>query len=208
MNVMRAYRYRGRRNQQIYLTYSVKTERDWIFPSNLRFLHWILYLETDPEVATFDVCDDIARAPDTPGIHAIATMRNGRTVGHRIVSDKSEKDSQLPRPDPFDLGREVRLIPESELREQASLAIRWVKVICFAGALRDQRLDAATMLISGIAQSMGSGTVQQILEAAPNIDDAIAKGMIARLAITGWLRLDLSHRGYTRESPWRWEGPE
>lgn len=209
-NVMRAYRYRGRRDRQIYLVYSVKTERDWILPSNFRFLHWILYLESDPEVLTFDIRNEAVGDADAlarwGGAHARATMRNHRIVEHRIVSDTSANASERTRSGQDCPAGEVRLILESDLGEKASLAVRWIKVICFAAALRDQRLDAATVLISGVAQAMGHGVVQQIIEAASGIDDAIVKGVIARLAITGWLRLDLSQRGYTRESPWRWEG--
>lgn len=211
-NVLRAYRSRGRRDQQMYLSYSVKTERDLILSSNYRFLHWLLYLEVDPDVITFELRDNIAtdnnRIQLGNSVHAWATMRDRRIVGHRIVADEcseSDKSASALSPEESREG-EVRLILQSDLRTNASLAMRYAKVVCFAAALRDQRLDAPTLLLTEFARSAEKGTVRQLLDAMPDTDDAITKGLIARLAVTGWLRLDLSRQGYTPDSRWEWGG--
>ncbi|WP_175796449.1 hypothetical protein [Burkholderia anthina] len=208
-NVMRAYRYRGRRNRQLYLVYSVKTSRDWIVPSDRRFLHWIAYLETDPSVVSFELRDD-ADEPEPfdrwPGVHALVTTRDNRIVGHRIVSDNEGGDQGAVPANCSDTVNEVRLIRESDLRSKATVAMRWAKVICFAAGLRDQGLASEVALVSSIARRIESGTVRQIIEATPDVDAAIVKGLIARLSIVAWLRLDLSRAGYTLDTPWRWEG--
>lgn len=211
-NVLRAYRYRGRRDQQLYLAYSVKTDRDWILPSNYRFLHWLLYLETDPDIITFELRDDSLTNKDDVSdwgrIHAWATTRAHCIVGHQILSDeqakavKSESSVLALRED----GREVRPILESELRKKASLAMRYAKIVCYAATLRGQRLDSPTVLMSGIARSKRDGSVREILESMPDVDGAVVKGLIARLAILGWLGLDLSRQGFTLETRWQWEG--
>ncbi|SIT49461.1 conserved hypothetical protein [Paraburkholderia piptadeniae] len=208
-NVMRAYRYRGHRNRQLYLVYSVKTNRDWIVSSDYRFLHWITYLETNPEVVSFELSDDIVD-PDTagerPNVHALVTTRDSRIVGHRIVPDGCIADQEAARPTSFDSANEVQLIREADLRSGATVAMRWAKVIGFAAVLRDQRLVSETVLVSRTARELETGTVRQIVDAVPDVDDAFVKGLVARLAIAAWLRLDLSRTGYTLDTPWRWEG--
>lgn len=208
-NVMRAYRHRGRRNRQIYLVYSVKTNRDWIVPSDCRFLHWILYLETDPGIVSFELCDDTDE-PDPSarwvGVHALVTTRDNRIVGHRIVPDNEAVDQVVAPTNCSDGANEVRLIRESDLRSKATVAMRWAKVICFAAGLRDQGLASQVALVSSIARRIESGTVRQIIEAMPDVDATIVKGLIARLAIVAWLRLDLSRTGYTLDTAWRWGG--
>ncbi|RQR85321.1 hypothetical protein DIE11_04675 [Burkholderia sp. Bp9012] len=84
--------------------------------------------------------------------------------------------------------------------------MRWAKVICFAAGLRDQGLPSEVALVSSIARRIETGTVRQIIEAMPDVDATIVKGLIARLAIVAWLRLDLSRTGYTLDTSWRWEG--
>lgn len=141
-NVMRTYRHRGRRDRQLYLVYSVKTSRDWILSSDVRFLHWILYLETDPDVVSFELHDDVGdrEAPERrAGVYALARVRSNRIVAHRILLHE-ESVTQNSLPSTYtDPSEEIRLISESELRKNASVAMRWAKVICFAAALRDQR---------------------------------------------------------------------
>ncbi|WP_241331788.1 hypothetical protein [Burkholderia cenocepacia] len=209
-NVLRAYRYRGRRDRQLYLSYSVKIDRDCILSSNYRFLHWLIYLEADPEVITFELLDDVTAGKRAEGardnVHAWATMRNRVIVGHRIVADELCEPGGLARGHEEDTEGEVRLIRQSDLRAKSSLAMRNAKIVCFAAALRDQRLNAPTLLLTDTARSIQSGTVQQLLDAMHGVNDAIAKGLIARLALTGWLSLDLSCSGYTQNTPWRWEG--
>ncbi|WP_155623295.1 MULTISPECIES: hypothetical protein [Burkholderia cepacia complex] len=209
-NVLRAYRYRGRRDRQLYLSYSVKTDRDCILPSNYRFLHWLLYLEADPNVIAFELRDDAAvdngPAIGWDDVHAWATMRDRRVVAHRIVADERAELDKVARSDEENTASNVRFILQSDLREKANLAMRYAKVVCFAAALRGQRLDAPTILLSETARSTENGTVQQLLDAMPDVGEAIAKGLIARLAIKGWLSLDLSHRSFTQETRWQWEG--
>ncbi|WP_124621835.1 hypothetical protein [Burkholderia sp. Bp9012] len=208
-NVMRAYRHRGRRNRQLYLVYSVKTSRDWIVPSDYRFLHWIVYLEADPGIVSFELCDDTAESDPSArwvGVHALVTTRDNRIVGHRIVHDNEAVDQGVPPTNCSDVANEVRLIRESDLRSKATVAMRWAKVICFAAGLRDQGLPSEVALVSSIARRIETGTVRQIIEAMPDVDATIVKGLIARLAIVAWLRLDLSRTGYTLDTSWRWEG--
>ena len=140
---MRAYRYRGRRDQQLYLAYSVETDRDWILPSNYRFLHWLLYLETDSDIVTFELRDDSITSKDDVSdwgrIHAWATTRDHCIVGHQIDSDeqakavKSESSVLALRKD----GREVRPILESELIFISGLCIEFRRKTAARRAVRE-----------------------------------------------------------------------
>lgn len=176
-NVLRAYRYRGRRDRQLYLSYSVKTDRDCILPSNYRFLHWLLYLEADPNVIAFELRDDAAvddgAAIGWDDVHAWATMRDRRVVAHKIVADEHAELGKVVPSDEEGADSNVRFILQSDLRAKANLAMRYAKVVCFAAALRGQRLAAPTILLTETARSTESGTVQQII-----FDFRISRGMM------------------------------
>ncbi|QRR07710.1 hypothetical protein FPJ27_15780 [Burkholderia sp. MS455] len=208
-NVLKAYRYRGRRDRQLYLTYSVKMDRDCILSSNYRFLHWLLYLEADHNVMTFEICDEASAekvAVIKGSVDAWVTTRDRHIIGHRILADERAAAERSELSDHACLEVETRIILQSDLRTKSVLAMRYAKIVCFGTALRDQRLESQTMLVTEVARSMSSGTVGQLLREVPSVDDPVAKGLIARLALTGWLSLDVSHRGYTSDTQWQWEG--
>ncbi|MET3139971.1 hypothetical protein AAKU61_004355 [Undibacterium sp. GrIS 1.2] len=58
LRVFDAYRGRGHQNSNLWLVYSVKTQRDWILPSDRQLVHWIHYLETNPLVKWFDLAPE------------------------------------------------------------------------------------------------------------------------------------------------------
>lgn len=209
-NVLQAYRYRGRRDRQLYLAYSVKTDRDCILSSNYRFLHWLLYLEADRNVTAFELCDEVsaikALEKKGEGVDAWVTTRDRHIIGHRIVADERMTVGRSEPSDHAGLEGATRIIPQSELRSKSGLAMRYAKIVCFASALRDQRLESQTLLTTDVARSMNNGTVGQLLGEVRSVDDSIAKGLIARLALTGWMSLDVSLRGYTEDTQWQWEG--
>jgi hypothetical protein len=183
----------------------VKTARDWVFNSNRHFLHWIAYLEADHEVETFELATTQAGSNALSGgvgedFDAKVYLRNGGVVWHKIVT------GELPAHGPSELKRNVRIVTEEDIRSRSLMSMRWLKVICFAGALRSERQAAITAAVLQIIRSREHGVVRDILEPLQSYDDATVKGVLARLAIKDALVLDLSEAGFTPETPWTWEG--
>src|SRR5574342_340365 len=56
--VMEAYRSRGKGISNLWLVYSAKTNSDWILPSDRQLIHWLYFLEANPDVRTFDLAPE------------------------------------------------------------------------------------------------------------------------------------------------------
>lgn len=50
LRIIDTYRGLARRNTNLFLIYSIKMDRDWMISGDRPFVHWIYYLETDPDV--------------------------------------------------------------------------------------------------------------------------------------------------------------
>lgn len=57
-SVIGAYRARGRGNSNLWLVYSPKTDTDWLIPSDRQLVHWLYFLESNPEVRSFNLAPD------------------------------------------------------------------------------------------------------------------------------------------------------
>jgi hypothetical protein len=188
--LLRSYRERGHTNRNLCLGYSVKTDRDWIFPSSRHFLHWIAYLETDRQVETFELASalessDASNAPRGGGLDARVSLVDGRVIWHKIgVQEANESGLSVSE-------KIVRVVTDEEIRSRSLVSMRWLKVICFAGALRGERQAAVTAAVLQTVRSQRSGLVRNILEPLRDYDDAIVKGVIGRLAIKDALVLNL-----------------
>src|SRR5690606_23397495 len=51
--VLEAYRGRGHRNSNLWLVYSVKQDQDLLLHSDRSMVHWLTFLESDPDVTGF-----------------------------------------------------------------------------------------------------------------------------------------------------------
>lgn len=98
LRILDAYRGRGRKDNNLFLVYSVKTDRDWILPSDRQFVHWIVFLETAPNVKTFNLAPDIVFAQDEKELRgteldAEVAMFDGHTEWHEVKSSESELEA-------------------------------------------------------------------------------------------------------------------
>ncbi|MFM0008503.1 hypothetical protein PQR57_47430 [Paraburkholderia dipogonis] len=99
----------------------------------------------------------------------------------------------------------VRVVTDDEIRSCSLVSMRWLKVICFAAALRDERQVAATAAVLQTVRSQRNGLVRDILGPLRDYDDATVKGVIGRLAIKDALMLNLFESGFTLDTAWAWE---
>ena len=61
-SLLKKYRSRGHRNSNLWLVFSVNTARDWIIDSDVRLIYWLLYLESHPDVQSFNLEPEIAHS--------------------------------------------------------------------------------------------------------------------------------------------------
>jgi hypothetical protein len=81
--------------------------------------------------------------------------------------------------------------------------MRWLKVVCYCAAIRDESQTEATLAAITVMRDLGEGTVLDILQKMVDFDREISLGIIGRLAISGDIIIDLSASGFTTQSRWK-----
>ncbi len=143
-NVLKAYRSRGRANRNLWLVYSQKTNRDWVLKSDRHLVHWVLNLETDADIQTFELepSDPISLATDgaSGNMDALVVRSDGTREHHKLLLRTQQEPAQEPAASPERLlGSEdalpVRVFTEADLRSRGAEAMRWLKVVCYCAAI-------------------------------------------------------------------------
>ncbi len=91
-----AYRARGHRVNNLWLVYSPKTDRDWLLPSDRQLVHWLVFLESNPEVLSFDlapkpIISHDSNAPRAIELDAIAIYRDRHCCTNAVTVVTSSK---------------------------------------------------------------------------------------------------------------------
>jgi len=209
-NVIRAYRSRGKSNQQLWLVYSLKTNRDWILDSDRHLAHWILFLETNPDVRTFNL--DLDDAPivssgteQGPDFDAAVELTSGGSEYHRLLLGASEEEGCAHADVLDNSGRTtVRTFVEADLSTRGQEAMRWLKVLAYCAGIRDEQQSAASQAAMTVMRGLDHGTIRDVTESMRDFDLQIALGVISRMAVLGDIALDLFSSGFTLSSPWVW----
>lgn len=216
-HVSAAYKARGRGNNDLSVFYSPKTDRDWILPSSRQLIHWVHFLEINPLVKTFDLTPEPVFAHD--GKEQRATELDARVVFHddsiewhevKSGTNLSEQDkAQLVAQSAFsaERGEKYRIFTDTDLKPHVITSVRWLKVIALAAAVRDQPNLPITRAIHTVLESLGSGTIRQLLSQLDEFGDPGATlGVVSRIAIQGHIDLDLTARSFGYKTPWYWKG--
>lgn len=210
-NVLKAYRSRGRANRNLWLVYSQKTNRDWVLRSDRHLVHWVLNLETDPDIQTFELepSDPISVATNDASINmdALVVRTDGTREYHKLLLGRQQEPTQELSASPRGLsGSEdalpVRVFAETDLGSRGAEAMRWLKVVCYCAAIRDESQTEATLAAITVMRGKGQGTVLDILQNMSDFDREVSLGVICRLAISGDIVFDLSASGFTTGSRW------
>jgi len=213
-NIFHAYRGRGHKDNNLWLVHSIKTDRDYILPSDRQLIHWIHYLETDRNVKMFDLMPQAIMSVDSEevgGTELDATVMylNGDIEWHEVKSAESETSpgkSQLQALTSATNAAGVihRVFTDQDLKPHVVTSIRWLKAIAYASVIQTQECVAETIALQGVLQSQRVGVVRQILETLPEFEAVILQGLLVRLAIRGHVDIDLSAIGFRLATTWRW----
>jgi hypothetical protein len=102
-----------------------------------------------------------------------------------------------------DDGLPLRIFREADISGRGAEAMRWLKVLCYCAAIRDETHSEATLAAITVTRGLGGGTVLDFLQTMLDFDREVSLGIICRLAISGDIGLDLSSSGFTMLSKWR-----
>lgn len=215
-SIPEAYRARGHRVNNLWLVYSVKTDRDWILPSDRQLVHWVAILETDPDIVTFDLAPELVVSRDdretrATELDATAVFRDHHVEWHEVkagterqAADRSQFIAQETAA--HEAGAQYRIFNDVELGPKAREAVRWLKAIGFASAIRGQEHNACRIALATCLDTFKSGHIRTIIGHLNGFDPPIVYGMLVRFAITGIIRLDLSERSFGLATRWRLNG--
>lgn len=214
LHVFTAYRGRGKQNNDLYLVYSVKTNRDWILPSGRQFVHWLNFLELNRSVRSFDLAPELRISFDDKeyrGTEFDAEVEyvDGHQEFHEVKSDSTklhEARGQLlaQASEAQREGIKYRLFTDDDLIPHVKTSIRWLKPLGFAAALRDQDHAVLQGRLLIVLKARTQGTLDQILQDFFGHDIPTVIGLFIRCAIQGVIAIDLSHRSFNYETQWKW----
>lgn len=215
--VMQAYRSRGKGISNLWLVYSAKTNSDWILPSDRQLIHWLFYLEANPDVRTFDLAPEPILSEDenetrATELDALVTTRRGAVEWHEVKAGRGKKDpahASQATAQARGAAKEhatYRRFDDTDLKPHAKVAMRWAKAISFAAAIAGQEYIACRSSMLLIFKRRRSGTVRQLLDDLGECDSAVVHGMLVRLAVNGIVSIDLSAVTYGLTTHWIYHG--
>jgi hypothetical protein len=215
-SVIGAYRSRGRGQNNLWLVTSVKNNNDWILPSDRQFIHWLACLETNPDVLDFDLAPELLLSHDSheqkaTQLDAVVTYRNHKIEWHEVKAGrkhdpKNQSQFLAQAAAASKEHAQYRIFNDSDLKPLTKVALRWLKPLAYANALRGQEHSHYRALLVSYFKRHGAGNIGQVLHALPEHDSAIVLGMVSRLAIQGVITLDLNKYSFGLLTPWRYRG--
>lgn len=203
-----AYRGRGHRNNNLFLVYSIKTDQDWVLPSDRHLVHWIYFLETDPNVKFFELAAE-SHDERTPTWAVDVLLACGDRVTHKLGHPSARRNvSKFEQinddSDVQDSHIRCRVFSDENLEPVVKTSLRWLKPIAFAAALRHQEYSRQTLVLLEYFNRHLNGHIGQIFTEGEicEYEPAVIFGLVVRLAIRGYIQLDLTSYGFGRGTPW------
>lgn len=212
-SILTHYRARGRRVNNLWLVYSPKTDQDWVLPSDRQLIHWIHFLETNPNVKSFNLQPEPIISSDeketrATELDAIVETIDGKLEWHEVKAGKSTNDpmyesQKQAQTRAASLHRAIyRRFDDVDLKPVMRVSIRWLKAIAYAAAIRDKEHIPTLSSLILVLQSLKEGSVKDLLVNLSEYDPAVVCGLIVRLALKGQIQIDLSNRPFGNNSHW------
>lgn len=173
LSIFEHYRGRGRQNNNLFLAFSVKTNKDVILASDRELIYWIYYLETNRDVKSFTLNPEIVPTiytgnPCTEKMDAEVFFRNGEHEFHIVKGEKNSNIkktivSSIDTPDTFSTSFELREFTDCDLSPYVKESLRWLKAISFASALRNNSCTYEKTKLLGTMEDMQQGYIGEII---------------------------------------------
>jgi len=136
----------------------------------------------------------------------MAILADGEREYHHLLFSAASDDLSARDIDEVGIAPapSLRNFSEADLYPRGAEAMRWLKVIGYCAAIRDERQSEATTAAITIMSALGQGSVLDVITQMPDFDVQIALGVVSRMAVLGDIALDLSSSGFTSASHWIW----
>lgn len=212
-SLLSIYRARGHCVANLWMVYSVKTDRDWILPSDRQLIHWLYYLETNSDVSTFDLAPDPVVSLDetetrATELDAIAVYKDGHIEWHEVkanISQTGQERSQHQAQAHAATSENVcyrRFTDEDFAGIPAKVSLRWLKPIAYAEVIRGQECIPYRTALAAYCRDRRSGTVVDLVSDLGTLDPPTLLGVVARFAISGIISLDLLRAPFGPYTKW------
>lgn len=212
-SVLKTYRARGRSVSNLWLVYSVKTNSDWILPSDRQLIHWLYFLETNPDVVSFNLAPEPILSEDNNEVRAteldaIVTFRDGSIAWHEVKAGKepndpshlSQKQAQINAA--AKAHRIYKRFNDTDLAPIVKISLRWLMAISYAAAIREhEHINCRTYLLIAIREQK-EGTINSLLVELGGFESAVVLGVLIRLAIEGYVDINLKDKSFGKLTPW------
>lgn len=213
-SIIQTHRARGKGLNNIWLVYSHKSNRDLILPSDRQLIHWLYYLESNPEVTIFKLPWEKIISQDESGIKATifdaeVVKSNGLSEWHEVKAGTSkcapEHLSQMQAQINASKNHNIKYVRfnDIQLKPKVKVALRWFKALHYVAAIRNQQLIPCRNSLIILIQKMKSGTLKSVLDRMDNFEESVVIGMVVRLAIENILSLNLHDRTLGYCTQWK-----
>lgn len=205
-------RSRGHGNHNLWYFYSPKTDKDWVFPSDRQFIHWLYFLEANPDVVSFDLAPGVTISSDEneprgTEFDAIVVFRDGHIEWHEVKageelleSDGSQFTAQ--RKAAADANARYLIFNDKQLRPISHVAVRWIDALAYAGAIRGEAHAPCQNAIVMYAHDRKGGSLGVLLNDLSAFDPPVVVGLLVRMATQGIFRLDLEELSLGYRTRW------
>lgn len=213
-SLRKAYRARGRGEGNLWLVYSVKTQKDWILPSDRQFIHW-LCLESDPLVKHFDLAPPRVLSHDgeedkATELDAIVTFYNGLIEWHEVkagtnkkeLSDQSQFNAQAAAASKEHVV--YKILNDNYFNPRKLVALRWHKPLMYAAIIKNQQQTQCNLALLDFIKKHRTGNIDQLLTNLDQFDRAITLGVFMRIVVSGAAQIDLSHKSFGLTTKWKY----
>lgn len=212
--VLSSYRARGKAVNNLWLVYSPKTDSDWILPSDRQLIHWLSFLESNPDVKTFDLDPDPVLSHDGDEdkatiLDAIVILYSGATEWHEVKAGSSldiepQHRSQFVAQNNLATKNRVtyKRFNDIELEPRAKFAMRWLEAIGYAAAIRGRDFKTLENVLTSIIKERKKGKIINILDEMEGYDFPVIIGILIRLSGKGLLNLDLESKNLGFTTSW------
>ena len=215
-NIKKAYSARGKGGSNLWLVYSVKTNSNWILPSDRQLIHW-LCLESDPQVKTFDLAPKQVISHDgtetrATELDAVVTLKDGRTQWHEVKAGTNKKEpsnqSQFNAQAAAASKEHVEyiIINDTYLKPRVKVALRWLKPLGYADVIKKSQHTECHVALIGLLKKQMKGNIQGLLETIDYFDSPIVLGVLVRLVIAGVVELNLEKSTFGLKTTWLYHG--
>ncbi|AWY39147.1 hypothetical protein DKY63_04190 [Pseudomonas putida] len=197
------YRRRGQKKSNLWVVYSPKSRQDIILHSDLELIYWLHFVESEARVKSFSVCDiKVKTDPNfllefTDGQHRADYLRRSPGVAENNALVWYDNTQWV-----------AKFIDVMELATVAKQALRWLKPIAYAAAIRDQELTTLHNALIMEEWKCSGGTVKYLIDQLSNFDQNHVIGMLMRHFIEGRLSFDLSDASFGGNTRWAITGKQ